>query len=475
MSSSRGQVWATAAYATMVLAAVALFLLIRSYGESLSPPAGSASSVAGPAAATSEILRHLLLALTAVIVAGRCLGSLFRLLGQPPVIGEVVAGILLGPSLLGRIAPDAYLFILPPEIAPFLGVLAQLGVIIYMFLVGLELNPDQLRGQVHATVAISHASIVLPFILGSALALYLYPILAPAGVPFTHFALFLGIAMSITAFPVLARILSDQGMATSRLGVLALTCAAVDDATAWCLLAFVVGVVNATGGNALTVAILTLAFIAAMFLAVRPLFRRLVASPAGTRPTRGAIAIALIAMLVSALATEVIGIHAIFGAFLLGAVIPHDSALARSLRQSGELVIVLLLPAFFAFTGMRTEIGLVSGLQGWLICALIVSVATAGKFGGTVVAARATGMDWRHAAGLGILMNTRGLMELIVLNVGLDLGVISPTLFTMMVLMALVTTIATTPILRMLIGHEGQTPELASMVLPDRQVVARTQ
>ena len=252
MSSSRGQVWATAAYATMVLAAVALFLLIRSYGESLSPPAIPASSVAGPAAATSEILRHLLLALTAVIVAGRCLGSLFRLLGQPPVIGEVVAGILLGPSLLGRIAPDAYLFILPPEIAPFLGVLAQLGVIIYMFLVGLELNPDQLRGQVHATVATSHASIVLPFILGSALALYLYPILAPAGVPFTHFALFLGIAMSITAFPVLARILSDQGMATSRLGVLALTCAAVDDVTAWCLLAFVVGVVNATGGNALT-------------------------------------------------------------------------------------------------------------------------------------------------------------------------------------------------------------------------------
>ena len=441
---------AAAAYAAMILGAVALFLLIRSYGESLSPPV-AASIAARPATGSSDVLWHLLLALTAVVVAGRSLGSLFRLVGQPPVIGEVVAGILLGPSLLGRIAPDAYLYILPPEIAPFLGVLAQLGVIIYMFLVGLELNPDLLRGQFHVSVATSHASIVVPFILGSALALYLYPALAPSGVPFTHFALFLGIAMSITAFPVLARILSDQGMTASRLGVLALTCAAVDDVTAWCLLAFVVGVVNATGERALPVMGLTVTFMAAMFLAVRPLFQRLVVSPSGMKPTQGAFTLALIAMLASALVTEAIGIHAIFGAFLLGAVIPNDSALARSLRQSGDLVIVLLLPAFFAFTGMRTEIGLVSGVHGWLICALIVFVATAGKFGGTVVAARASGLDWRHAAGLGILMNTRGLMELIVLNVGLDLGVISQTLFTMMVLMALATTVATTPILRRLV------------------------
>jgi Kef-type K+ transport system membrane component KefB len=451
MNTSRGQAWAAAGYAAMVLGAIALFLVIRSYGESLSPPAAAATSTASAAAATSDVLRQLLLALTAVIVAGRCLGSLFRLIGQPPVIGEVVAGILLGPSLLGRIAPGAHLFLLPPEIAPSLGMLAQLGVMIYMFLVGLELNSDLLRGQVHASVATSHASIVLPFILGSALALYLYPTLAPADVPFTHFALFLGIAMSITAFPVLARILSDQGMTASRLGVLALTCAAVDDVTAWCLLAFVVGVVNATGESALLVAVLTVGFIAVMFLVVRPLFERFVASPAGTKPTQGAFTIALVAMLVSALLTEAIGVHAIFGAFLLGAVIPNDSALARSLTQSGGLVIVLLLPAFFAFTGMRTEIGLVSGVYEWLICALIVFVATAGKFGGTLAAARASGLDWRHAAGLGILMNTRGLMELIVLNVGLDLGVISPTLFTMMVLMALATTMATTPILRRLV------------------------
>jgi Kef-type K+ transport system membrane component KefB len=442
---------AAAAYAAMLLGAVALFLLIRSYGESLSPPAAALSGATGPAPATSDVLWHLLLALTAVIVAGRSLGVLFRHIGQPPVIGEVVAGILLGPSLLGRVAPGPYMYLLPPEIAPFLSVLAQLGVIVYMFLVGLELNSDLLRGQVHASVATSHASIVLPFILGSALALFLYPILAPGNVPFTHFALFLGITMSITAFPVLARILADQGMTGSRLGVLALTCAAVDDVTAWCLLAFVVGVVHASGESALLVAVLTVSFIAVLFLAVRPFFKRLVASPAGMRPTQGAFVIALIAMLASALVTEAIGVHAIFGAFLLGAVIPNDSELARSLRQSGDLVVVLFLPAFFAFTGMRTQMSLVSGVYEWSICALIVLVATAGKFGGTFVAARASGLDWRHAAGLGVLMNTRGLMELIVLNVGLDLGVISPTLFTMMVLMALATTVATTPILRRLV------------------------
>ena len=317
MSTSRGQARAVVAYTAMLLGAVALFLLIRSYGESLSPPVAALSGATGPAPATSDVLWHLLLALTAVIVAGRCLGVLFRHIGQPPVIGEVVAGILLGPSLLGRVTPGAYLYLLPPEIAPFLSVLAQLGVIVYMFLVGLELNSDLLRGQVHASVATSHASIVLPFILGSALALYLYPVMAPGDVPFTHFALFLGIAMSITAFPVLARILADQGMTGSRLGVLALTCAAVDDVTAWCLLAFVVGVVHATGERALLVAVLTVSFIAVVFLAVRPFFKRLVASPAGMRPTQGAFPIALIAMLASALVTEAIGVHAIFGAFLL--------------------------------------------------------------------------------------------------------------------------------------------------------------
>ena len=441
------------AYGAMVLGAIGLFLLIQGYGETLTAPAPVVSAARAPdLAGGPDVLWHLLLALTAVAIVGRLLGRLFHHVGQPSVIGEVVGGILLGPSLLGRIAPDAYLYVLPPSVAPFLGVVAQLGIIIYMFIVGVELNHDLLRGRVHGMVATAHASMLLPFVLGAGAALYLYPHFATNDVPFTSFGLFLGVAMSITAFPVLARILSDRRMTRTELGVLALTCAAVNDVTAWCLLAFVVGVVQARAESAITVAALTLGFIGFMFVAVRPVAMKLAHQPGDRSPTQGAIAFTLVLMLMAALTTEAIGVHAIFGAFLFGAVIPHDSDLARSIKQSLEnMVTILLLPAFFAFTGMRTEIGLLSGFYEWSICGLIIVVATAGKFGGTLLAARATGLDWRHAAGLGVLMNTRGLMELIVLNVGLELGVISPTLFTMMVLMALVTTVATTPILQRLI------------------------
>ena len=401
--------------------------------------------------AGAGVLLPLLIALTAVIVTGRLLGRAFAAIGQPPVIGEVIAGVVLGPSVLGALWPAAGAFILPPSVAPSLGVVAQLGVILYMFLVGLELNPDALRGQLRATVAISQTSIVVPFVLGWALAVYLYPRFGSGDVPFVSFALFLGIAMSITAFPVLARILSDLGMTRTPLGVVALTCAAIDDVTAWCLLALVVGVVQASAGSALATIVLTLAFIAAMFIGVRPAVARLIRSAGERETSRGVIALTIAAMLVSALITESIGVHAIFGAFLLGAVIPHDSRLAHAMVGSLEiLVTVLLLPAFFAFAGMRTEIGLLTGAGPWIACGLIILVATVGKAAGTFVAARLTGMSSRDAAGLGVLMNTRGLMQLIVLNVGLDLGVISPTLFTMMVLMALATTIATTPVLRAL-------------------------
>jgi Kef-type K+ transport system membrane component KefB len=393
---------------------------------------------------------HLLLALAAVVVVGRLFGRILARFGQPPVMGDIVAGIALGPSVLGVIAPVATFYVLPPPVAPYLGVVAQLGVIIYMFLVGLELNPAVIRGQMRATVTTALASIAVPFALGAALAVYLYPRLSSAAVPFVHFSLFMGIALSITAFPVLARILEDRGMAGTRLGTAALTCAAIADVVTWCVLAFVVGVVQARVESFFLVAGFTLGFVAVMFFLVRPLFRRL-SVPSDARSARDVVALALAAMLLSALATETIGVHAVFGAFLLGAVIPHDGELARSLERSlGDLATVLLLPAFFALTGMRTEVGLLSGTTQWGICALIVVAATVGKFGGTFAAARATGMDARHAAGLGVLMNTRGLMELIVLNIGLDLGVISPTLFTMLVVMALVTTLATTPILRRL-------------------------
>jgi Kef-type K+ transport system membrane component KefB len=445
--------WLVAAYAGMLLGAIALFLLIRSYGESLVPPStGSPVIKTHDAAAPGPgALFHLLLVLAAVIVVGHALGRFFAFLKQPPVIGEVVAGISLGPSLLGRAAPDASAFLLPPSVVPFLSVVAQLGVVLYMFLVGLDLNADRIRARAHATIATSHASIVAPFILGSLLALYLYPRLAPADVGFTSFALFMGVAMSITAFPVLARILSDRGMTQTELGVVALTCAAVDDVTAWCLLAFVVGVAQAALHGAAIVAALAAAFTGVMVFVVRPLIGRFV-ERSGDRPTRQDVALAIIGVLLSALTTELVGIHAIFGAFLFGAVIPHDSPIARALSdRSRDLVTVLLLPAFFAFAGMRTRIDLVVTAYDWLLCGLIILVATTGKFGGTFVAARATGMNLRHAAALGLLMNTRGLMELIVLNIGLDLGVISPSLFTMMVLMALATTMMATPLLDLLV------------------------
>ncbi|PYR79640.1 MAG: cation/H(+) antiporter [Acidobacteria bacterium] len=393
---------------------------------------------------------HVLLALTAVVITGRVLGKLLASIGQPPVVGDILAGILLGPSLLGRVSPDLAAVILPRRVAPSLSVIAQLGIVLYMFLVGLELDAGKLRGRARTMVVISHASIVVPFTLGVLLASPLYADLAPPGVSFIAFALFIGVAMSITAFPVLARILTDGRMAHTELGVTALTCAAVDDVTAWCLLAFVAGVARAAVGDALMVVLLTLGFIGVMFLIARPLAARALARTDRDPPSHEAIALTFVGVLASALTTERIGIHAIFGAFLFGAIVPSRTALARALvLRLRDVVTILLLPAFFAFTGMRTEIGLLSGPREWAMCGAVVLVATAGKFGGTFVAAWLTGREPRFAAALGILMNTRGLMELIVLNVGLDLGVISPALFTMMVLMAVVTTLATTPALRL--------------------------
>ena len=438
------------AYALMIVAAVMAFLAIAQRGASLTAPAAM-SAMAQPREALSEHaltpLAHVLLILMVVVALGRLLSKVFSRLHQPPVIGDVLAGIALGPSLLGRLWPAASDFLLPAEVAGYLNVLAQLGVILYMFVVGLDLNGGLLRDRAHATIAISHASILAPFLLGAVLALWLYPRLSHRGVDFTSFALFLGVAMSVTAFPVLARILTDRGLSKTSLGMMAISCAATDDVTAWCLLALVVGVTQAKVSGAFWVIAGTLAFLAAMFLLVRPLVERALWRHDGPL-TPGKTALAFVAVLASALATEWIGVHAIFGAFLLGAVIPHDSRLAKELTYKLEdFVTVLLLPAFFAFTGMRTRIGLVSGLDAWLMCGLVLLVATFGKFGGTLGAARLAGLSWRDGAALGILMNTRGLMELVVLNIGLDLGVISPTLFAMMVVMAVVTTMATTPVL----------------------------
>lgn len=450
-----------AGYAVTTVVIVGLILAVLRYGHSLSPAATTHRAAQTGGAHELSTLYHVLLALVSILLLGRWMGKLFVHFGQPRVIGEIVAGIMLGPSLLGQIWPAAQHFILPADVAPYLRIIAEIGVILYMFLVGLELNAGLIRSQAHATIIISHTSILVPFLLGAILSLGLYPYLAPAGPPFVSFALFLGSAMSITAFPVLARILTDRQMDKTELGVIALSSAAINDVTAWCLLAFVVGIAQSTVSDAIETNLYAVVYIAIMLVVVRPLAVRFLDKRSDTPPQRMAVWV-LVALLFSAMTAEWIGIHAIFGAFLLGAIIPHDADVAIDFDHKLEdIVKILLLPAFFAYTGMRTQIGLVSGWQAWGFTAAIILVATLGKFGGTCAAARFTGLNWRTSAALGVLMNTRGLMELIVLNIGLEMGVISPTLFAMMVLMALATTVMTTPALQLLV--EGQ-PMIESKV-----------
>ncbi len=461
---SSNRVWTFLVYAVMIGMAAVAFLFIRAEGETLVAPAVPAGVQDAVGGAQINPLLHVLLVLAVVIATARVMGILFKFLHQPPVIGEIIGGMLLGPSVLGRLAPEASAYILPGSVAPMLGIIAQLGVILYMFLVGLDLDLRALRKSGYVTLAISHASIVLPFLLGAMFALALYERFSDNSVAFTTFALFLGVSMSVTAFPVLARILTDRRMHKSRMGMLALTCAAVDDVTAWCLLAFVVSVAQSRISNAVVTLVLTGVFIAFILLVARPLIARLAPRlEASGRVTEGGMALIFVAILLSALATEYIGIHAIFGAFLLGAVIPHNSRVAGDVTAKlQDVVRVMFLPAFFAFTGMRTQFGLLQTGEDWLLCGGIIAVATVGKFGGTLVAAKLMGMSLRDSSALGILMNTRGLVELIVLNIGLDLGVISPTLFAMLVLMALVTTFATTPILDAILGKKPWVEEAAA-------------
>ena len=404
----------------------------------------------GAASLIDNPLTRFIAQAVAIIGVSRVLALGARRLGQPQVIAEVTAGIVLGPSLLGLLWPELTQALFPAQSMGLLQLVSQVGLVLFMFLIGLELDPELLRGRGKASIAISHTSIVVPFAMGSGLAFWLYPVLSDPSVPFLAFALFLGVAMSITAFPVLARILSERRLLSTRVGAVAITCAAVDDVTAWCLLAFVVAVASVKGiAGAVITSLGALAYIAIMFLVVRPLLARLGARVGGREGlTQNLVALVLLLLLLSSFATEVIGIHALFGAFCFGACLPKDGGLGRALADKIEdLVLVLFLPLFFAYSGVRTHIGLLDTPLEWLICGAIVLVACAGKFGGTALAARFTGLSWRESGALGILMNTRGLMELIVLNIGLDLGVISGTLFTMMVVMALVTTFMTTPAL----------------------------
>jgi Kef-type K+ transport system membrane component KefB len=395
-------------------------------------------------------LSLLFLQLFIIIGASGVVGWLFTRCGQPAVIGEMVAGILLGPSLFGLLAPNVFHFIFAASSLDTLRLLSQIGVCLFLFTVGMELDVSEVRHKAQTAVVVSHSSIVIPYFLGVTLALFLYSQLAQPGASFLAFALFMGISMSITAFPVLVRILQDRGIFKTSLGSTATACAAVDDVTAWCVLAFVVAIARATSvGGAVFNLGLVLVFIALMLFVIQPKLPSWLGQPALDRPdpSKTVLAVVFGLVLVSALTTELIGIHALFGAFLAGIVMPTAGGFRDKLVVRVEnLSAVLLLPVFFAFTGLRTQIGLLKGAQDWLICLVIVAVATAGKLGGSALAARLTGMDWRGSLQLGALMNTRGLMELIALNIGYDMGILSQRIFTMLVIMALVTTVMTGPL-----------------------------
>ncbi len=384
---------------------------------------------------------QVLLSVGAVVVSVRAVGWLVARIGQPRVMGEIIAGILLGPSVLGLVWPDALEFLFPAGVIGALKVLAQFGLALFMFLIGMELDFRSLRGQGRRAVAISQASIVAPMLLGAALALGLYPAFG-AGVDRVGFVLFIGAAMSITAFPVLARLLQETGLIRTRTGVLAMTCAAIDDVTAWCLLAVVVATTSSAG---FTDAVLTVVF-AAVYVLV--MFR--VVGPLLARFDRVPLWAVLALLLVSAWTTEQIGIHAIFGGFVAGVVMPRREPWRREVHDRLETTVThLLLPVFFVVVGLGTRIDLLTSPALWAVTALVILVAVVGKFGGATLAARAVGETWPSATTIGLLMNTRGLTEIVILTVGLELGIITPTVFTIMLLMALVTTLMATPLLRL--------------------------
>jgi len=476
---------ATLFYLLATTLVCALIFLVLRLGASLPAPAGGAvpghtslvaTAPSGPDHAPAlgamaqgisrnlaEPLSHLFLQLLIIIAVSRLMGKALSALGQPSVIGEMAAGILLGPSLFGLLAPRAFAFVFPVSSFDTLTLLSQIGVCLFMFAVGMELDINHVRSRAHTALVISHASIVCPYLLGVALAYFLYSHFAAPGAGFTPFALFAGISMSITAFPVLARILQDRGLSRTPLGSTAITCAAVGDVTAWIILAFVVAIARASSmaGVALIV-ILVLLFIAVMILGVKHALPRWIGAArlAEVEPSKGTVGTVICVVVASALCTEMIGIHALFGAFLAGVIMPEISGFREKLIVRVEnFSSVLLLPLFFAFTGLRTQIGLLNDLQGWLICLAVIAVATLGKLGGSAITARFTGMSWSESLQLGALMNTRGLMELIALNIGYDLGILPPRIFTMLVIMALVTTAFTGPLLRLFGGKRASLDE----------------
>lgn len=395
-------------------------------------------------------LAVLLLQISSIIVVARFFGYLFKKIGQPTVIGEIIAGILLGPSLLGKYFPEFSVVLFPVQSLGNLQFLSQIGLILFMFVIGMELDLKVLKNQAHDAVVVSHASIVIPFSLGVGLSFFIYQTFAPAGIEFSSFALFMGIAMSITAFPVLARIVQERGIQKTKLGTIAITCAAADDITAWCILAAVIAIVKAGSFvSSLYVIVLAIAYIIVMVKVVKPFLKRIGdLHTSQENLSKPIVAIFFLTLILSAYVTEVIGIHALFGAFMTGAIIPENVKFRNIFIEKVEdVAVVLLLPLFFVFTGLRTQIDLLNDPHLWTITGLIILVAVVGKFLGSAIAAKFVGQSWKDSLTIGALMNTRGLMELVVLNIGYDLGVLNAEIFAMMVIMALITTMMTGPAL----------------------------
>lgn len=391
----------------------------------------------------------LLLQIITILIAVRIFGWLFLKIGQPTVIGEIVAGIVLGPSVLGHLLPEVSEFLFRPESLASINILSEFGLILFMFAIGMELDITEVRKKLKETILISHTSTIVPFFFGMLTAYFLYDTYAHKTTPFLSFSLFVGIAMSITAFPVLARIIQEKGLTRSHLGTITLASAANGDITAWCLLAVVVAIAQAGSMLSATYNILfSFLYILAMFVVVRP-FLRVVGHLYHNKEVvnKGLVALMFLLLIISAYLTEILGLHALFGAFIAGVVMPSNVKFRKIMTEKVEDVsLSLLLPLFFVSTGLRTEIGLLNTPELWGICFVFIIVAIAGKFGGALFSARFVGESWKDSFYIGALMNTRGLMELVVLTIGYEMDILPPSVFVMLVLMTLVTTFMTTPL-----------------------------
>jgi Kef-type K+ transport system membrane component KefB len=424
-------------------------------------PVAAATHAAGSVHQNELLLYFVLLQLVVIVLAGRIGGHVAMRVGQVAAVGEIVIGILLGPSLFGAVAPDAFGYVFRSVPATPLTILSQIGLILLMFQIGLEFDFDHLTEKRHrkAVWGVAVAGLVLPFALGYGLGQFLAPRLSPTAEPVAS-ALFVATAFSITALPILGRMLIDLGLARTPLGVIAISAAAINDVVGWLLLALVTSITVAAfsaGAFALQVAMVALFFVASWFV-VRPVVKFVVRrlTTAGEPLPHALIGILLAVVFAGAMATYQLGIFAIFGGFMMGVILFDERTLVDAWNQRiGAFVMVFFLPIFFTYTGLRTDIGSLASAADWGWCLALIALATAGKFGGCYGAARWAGLAPAAAGMLGIMMNTRALMELIVLNVGLDLGVISPRMFTMLVLMAIASTVITTPLLRFWMPKAG--------------------